>query len=163
MNLWDNLPGHARVWVYGANRRLSDQELTLVKNQLEDFCADWAAHGAKLACGFNILYDQLVILAVDEQQAAASGCSIDSSVRVIREIDANLNIDLFNRLRAFVVRENGLETYSPSEFKTALEANQINADTAVIDPLVLNLDQMNQEFIKPVSDTWLKKYSVMTN
>lgn len=158
MNLWDNLPGNARVWVYGANRRLSDRELTLVKNQLEEFCADWAAHGAKLACGFNIFYDQLIILAVDEQRATASGCSIDSSVRVIREIDANLNIDLFNRLRAFVVRESELETFSPSEFKAALEANQINEDTGVIDPLVATLDQMNQEFIKPVSDTWLKKY-----
>lgn len=158
MNLWDNLPGNARVWVYGASRRLSDHELTLVKNQLEDFCADWAAHGAKLACGFNILYDQLIILAVDEQQAAASGCSIDSSVRVIREIDANLNIDLFNRLRAFVVRENALQTFSTSEFKAALEANQINEDTGVIDPLVATLDQMNQEFIKPVAHTWLKKY-----
>lgn len=158
MNNWDKLADNARVWLYAANRPLTDAEVSSVNTILDRFCDEWAAHGAKLDCGFQVLYHQIIVLAVDEASAAASGCSIDTSVQVFREIDAQLDIDLFNRLRSYAVDGNRLRTMQPHEVKSAVADKQLQPQSEFIDMLVTTKADVMNQLRKPMSQTWLSKY-----
>ena len=81
-----HLAEHSRVWVYQANRFLSDQEIVAISNALSQFIESWNAHGASLYAGFEIISSRFVVLAVDEEKALASGCSIDKSVHFFQKI-----------------------------------------------------------------------------
>jgi hypothetical protein len=54
------------------------------------------------------LYNQLIVLSVDDSSLGASGCSIDSSVKFIKELGTELKVDFFNRM--YVLISNGEET-----------------------------------------------------
>ena len=69
----------ARTWVYKSARNLSKAEQKLVREQGLSFTSTWAAHGAPLDATVDVLYDRFVVIAVDEEQAQASGCSLDKS------------------------------------------------------------------------------------
>ncbi len=79
------LPESSRVWIYQANRSLSEQELQEINTKLEDFITQWTAHGANLKASFEIRYKRFIILALDQELNAASGCSIDASVHFIQQ------------------------------------------------------------------------------
>ncbi len=94
---FEKLPPHSRIWVYQSDRPFSVDEEKVISGSLITFCSQWEAHGSPLQTSFKIEYHQFVILAVDESSAGASGCSIDGSVRVLKELGNHLSIDFFDR------------------------------------------------------------------
>ncbi|MBO6515228.1 MAG: hypothetical protein JJ975_01585 [Bacteroidia bacterium] len=158
MNNWDSLGDDAKVWFYGSQRTLTPHEQTEIKNYLDQFCSTWAAHGAQLNCGFNILHDRFIVLAVDEASASATGCSIDKSVHAFQEIDSNYQLDLFNRLRSYQLVDNAIQPHDSTSIKSGLKTGKITARSSMINPLVSNLGQVRRQLVQPLSDTWLSKY-----
>lgn len=158
MNNWQDLSPDSKVWVYGASRMLTKEEQNSIMAYLDQFCNEWAAHGAKLQCGFDILHDCIIVLAVDEHSAAASGCSIDKSVHAFQHIDKTHQLDLFNRLRNYNLNNDEVTFMSPSEVKAKLETGELTAQSRFVDPLVSTLSDVRQQLVKPIESTWLKKY-----
>ena len=103
------MPYYARVWVYQTNKNLSDSEVQIIQQVLENQINNWAAHGASLAGSVQVLYNRFVIVAVDEMQNQASGCSIDASTRWLKDLGAEMNLDFFDRSVAFL-QNNELKT-----------------------------------------------------
>jgi hypothetical protein len=104
--LFPNLPEHSRVWLYLADRKLDATEAQYVNEQMQHFLSNWAAHNKKLTCDGVLLFNQYLILAVNEDIESASGCSIDSSVRFVKSLGQELNIDFFNRLKVMVIEND---------------------------------------------------------
>src|SRR6478735_5232237 len=88
---------HSRVWIYQADKKLSDQEVQRIQQELDDFTISWTAHNAQLKARAEIRYNRFLILIVDESQAGASGCSIDKSVNFMKQLEQQFGINLFDR------------------------------------------------------------------
>src|SRR5690606_41648575 len=88
-----------RIWIYQSNRELSEQEVALAENKLHGFTEQCKAHGKELAARAEVRYNRLVILFLNEDLEAASGCSIDSSLRFLKVIEVELGIVLFDRMQ----------------------------------------------------------------
>ena len=41
---FDSLPDHARILIYPSNRKLSEEEVSLVKERTSEFLTQWTAH-----------------------------------------------------------------------------------------------------------------------
>ena len=92
------LPDHSRVWVYQADRFFTEAEEAIVEKQLDYFIHGWTAHSKQLVATGLIAFRKFLILMVDEKSEAASGCSIDSSVRMIQDLEVKLACSFFDRL-----------------------------------------------------------------
>src|SRR5688572_6519605 len=96
----------SRVWIYQSNRLFSLQEALQIEDLLGQFNAGWHSHGAKVKGHADLLFGQFILLMADETAAGVSGCSTDSSVRLIKEIEKAFNVNLFDRqLLAFLVKD----------------------------------------------------------
>ncbi len=158
MNNWNEIEKDGRIWFYGANRRLIEDEKALIEKELDAFCANWAAHGEKLKCGYSIENNQFLLLAVDEGVAHASGCSIDSSVAIIRKLDESLKLDLFNRLNVFLLNEDNVKTVSHQEVKEMINSSQLDADSKLVNTLPKNMGDWLDRSNVLLSESWLNKY-----
>lgn len=103
---FEQLQDDARIWSYQSDRLLSITEVNWIKEQLEQFLPEWAAHGTKLKAYGDVLNAAHVVLVVDESAHNASGCSIDSSVRFMKSLEKELGVSFFNRL-SMLVEDDG--------------------------------------------------------
>src|SRR5215217_3234812 len=87
----------SRVWVYQSNRAFTNDEVKAIEQTLTDFTVHWKAHGHQLDAKAEVLYNFFIVFVVDEASAGVTGCSIDSSVRIIKELEQQYQVDLFNR------------------------------------------------------------------
>ncbi len=151
----EQLDPRSRVWIYGASRPLTPAEQERILPILQRFAQEWVSHDRQLRAGAEILYDRFVVLAVDETQAGASGCSIDKSVHFLKALQADLGVDLFDRMR-FSYRNTAGEvaTLPREEFAAAYAAGQIDDRTPVFDPLVTTLGALHEQFEKPLQESW---------
>lgn len=155
MSALNRLPGESRVWIYGAERALSEVEVITIRAELQDFVANWVSHRRELDAAADVLHDRFLVIAVDESKAEASGCSIDGSVRFLQELGARLGIDFFNRM-IFSYRDDAgaIHTVPREEFKVRYKAGQLENETIVFDPLVKELGELRQIFERPLEDSW---------
>ncbi len=151
----------ARIWVYQANRQLTDSEAITAEKYLESAINQWAAHGASLLASATVLHNRFVIIALDENQNAASGCSIDASTRWFKELGEALNIDFFDRSQAYFDGEE-IKTFSVFQSKKAVESELISPETIIFNnnTLATLSDLLSKWKIKAIDAPTLKRFFV---
>lgn len=152
-----DLSPESRVWIYQADRQLNDGEIAIINERLKNFCVSWTAHNMALKADFDILHGRFIVLAVDETQTDASGCSIDKSVRELKELSAQLNVDLFNRMNLSYLSDGMVKTINMNEIPEAFKNREINEDTIFFNTLANTLETLNSTFRLPLKSHWANR------
>jgi len=155
---FEKLPPHSRIWIYQADRSFSVDEEKIISDSLLNFCSQWEAHGNPLQTSFKIEYHQFVILVVDESSAGASGCSIDGSVRVLKELGNNLNIDFFDRRRVAFLENEKILSYSFNQLKSLFGSGELTSVSQTFNNLVASKAEWEINWKTSVQKSWLTKY-----
>lgn len=147
-------PAEARVWVFMAERSLTIPEMLVVDTYLQQFVPQWKAHGDALKADFELIDNQFVVIAVDETPAAATGCSIDSMTRFIKEIERKLGISFSNRMLISYIENDQIATESLANFKQKVKEGSITKNTIVYNNSVSNLSDFWDHWKEPIQDSW---------
>ncbi|NCD70825.1 ABC transporter ATPase [Mucilaginibacter agri] len=146
---------NSRVWIYQADRELSNNEVTELQQQLNSFTQSWTAHNNQLKAAAEIRYNRFIILVVDESQAGASGCSIDKSVNFMKQVEQHYNINLFDRFNLAYRSSNGALLSAPrAQFEELIKQGAINQDTIVFNNLVQTLADLDTKWEVPFKNSW---------
>ncbi|GAA4780971.1 hypothetical protein GCM10023231_05310 [Olivibacter ginsenosidimutans] len=146
-----------RIWIYQASRPLNEREEEMVWNKLAQFTAQWKAHGVPLAATVEIRYHLFIILSVDQSHAMPSGCSIDTSVRLLKELEQELRISLFDRMQIAYRAEDDIRVVSRTQFEQLIADGKITADTIVFNNLASNKDELAKQWEVPFKQSWHAK------
>jgi hypothetical protein len=156
-NYPEDFSPESRVWVYQTNRVLSAEEVTTAKAKLDLFTANWLSHADKVKGGYMVIPDGFIILYADIAVTEVSGCSTDSSVRVIKELEAAGNFGLFDRqILAFIINEE-MVRIPLSKLTAAISENKINPDTLYFNNMVQTLADLKTNWQVPAGNSWLSK------
>ena len=154
---YQELAVHSRVWIYQTDRRLSDAEVNEIQAHGAKFIDQWAAHGSELQAAFEVFYNQFIVLFADETQVKASGCSIDSSVRFIKELEKHYQLDLFNRLNLKYKEGSEIKMMPMADFQKQLEEGVLNEETTVFNNLIETKGDFETKWEVPVKESWHKQ------
>ena len=137
-----------------SDRELTGAECTAIQAKATAFAAEWAAHGKALASAAEVRFNRFLVLMVDEGYNAASGCSIDTSVRFVKQLESAYGIDFFDRMLVAYRTDNGnISTTSMHKLKDLLAEGQINEYTAVFNNLVRNKSELDTAWEVPLKDS----------
>lgn len=151
----EHFPPASRLWFYIAARPLTEAEAEATKSALERFAAQWTAHDHALNAFAELFAQQAIILCVDETQADASGCSIDSSTRFLQQLSRQLNVDLFDRMIFGWLNEAGDVRFSHrDELVTKFRDGIIHPDTLMLNTLSPTLGELKSTWIRPLHQSW---------
>ena len=147
----------SRVWVYQSHRLLTLGEALNLEDLLQHFADNWKSHGTPVKGAAYLFFGQFIVLMADETATGVSGCSTDSSVRFIKEIEKLFGITLFDRTAlAFVVKDK-VQVLPLSQLTYSYENGFIQADTLYFNNLVQTRAELETKWIIPVSDSWLAR------
>lgn len=153
----EDFSGNSRVWIYQSNRLFSLHEAFQIEDMLKNFVSTWHTHGTPVTGFGNLFFGQFIVLIADETRSGVSGCSTDSSVRMIKDIEQLFNVHMFDRLLlGFIVKER-VQMIPVAQLSYALENNFIEPTTLYFNNTVLTLDQLKESWLIPVKDSWLAK------
>ena len=152
------MAAHARVWVYKSATTFTSEQREAILSLGVEFTRTWAAHGAQLDACVDVLHDHFVVVAVDEQQAMASGCSIDKSVQFVRALEADLQIQLTDRMVVFYESDGAITSCRVPQVEALVASGELTADTIVFDDLVSTMADLNARFRVKLRESWLVRY-----
>ena len=148
----------SRVWIYQANRSLTDDEITNISLKLHQFLEQWTAHGSDLKAGFEIKYKRFIVIALDQEQAAASGCSIDASVHFIQQLEKEYKIDLLDKMNVSYKQGDFIAHKTLTDFKKMAKDRAVSRNTIVFNNLVTNIAEYKENWEVPASESWHSRF-----
>jgi len=152
------LPDSSRVWVYQANRSFSKEELQELEGELKVFIEDWTAHGSDLEAGYEIRYKRFIILALDQTQTSASGCSIDASVHFIQQLEKKYDVQLLDKMNVSY-KQGEFIAYKPLiDFKKMAKQKAVSLNTIVFNNLVANKGEYIEHWEVPAAESWHSRF-----
>lgn len=151
------LPAQTRVWIYQSNQPLHAELIPAIRQAAQTFARQWISHNNQLRAAADILFNQFVVLMVDESQAGASGCSIDKSVAFIKHLQAELGVDFFDRMTFTYLEGDQVHTANRELFTSRYQEGIITDETQVFDTLVSTKEAFDKGFIKPLAQSWHKR------
>jgi len=159
-NQFENMHPESRIWIYQSNRSLEAAEIEKIQADLDAFTKQWASHSRQLKASARVINKHFLVLAADETQADASGCSIDSSVQFVKQLGAKYNLNLFDRMTfAYADNETGeVELCSNINFGEKYKQGEISDDTKVFDTLVKTKADLDKSFLKPLKESWHARF-----
>jgi hypothetical protein len=160
--LFGELSPESRVWVYTGSRAFTAAEEVFVSKALKDFCAEWAAHGQALKSSFKIESHQFIIMAVDEDFHSPSGCSIDSSVGVMRQIHQATGVDLLDRSKVPFYIQNEVKLIPVPGLKQQFQQGQLHPESVTFNTLVATKAEFDACWQMAAEKTWMSKYLTKT-
>jgi hypothetical protein len=157
----EDFSDQSRVWIYQSNRLFTLSEALKLEEIIDDFIKNWNSHGTPVKGFGNLLFGQFIILMADEKNTTVSGCSTDSSVRLIKVIEEVFKVSMFDRTQlAFILKEK-IQLLPLSQVPYALEHKFIDAETLFFDHSVSNKKELTERWIVSLSNSWLgKRYLV---
>ena len=157
------IPSHfaptSRIWIYQSSRPFSSTESVQIQKSIDEFISAWTAHGAAVKGIGLIAFNQFIILVADESHTQVSGCSTDSSVHFIQQVQQTWNTDFFNRRTLAFWMQDEVRLLDMGDLPGAMENQTIQAETLYFNNLVATLQDWINQWIQPVGESWIaKKY-----
>ena len=157
---FENLHSHSRVWIYQSNRKFTTQEVEFITEKAILFTNQWTKHGSDLQGSFVIKYNQFLILAVDEGFNNVSGCSIDSSVRFVKELEKFMGVDMMNKMNISFKDDDHINIVTMSDFKEFIKSNKITSETIVFNNMISTKEELETQWEVSVNNSWHKRFLV---
>jgi len=152
---FSQLPGHGRLWVFPASRDLTEAEANACLEAVDEFLATWSAHGAPLRSARELRDRRFLLVGVDVDAEAPSGCSIDKLVNRLKALGADMNVDLIDHAPVWYRDGGVVRTVPRGEFRALAAAGKVSADVPVFDTSLTKVSQVREHALeRPAAETW---------
>jgi hypothetical protein len=155
---FENLPPESKIWIYQSNRKFTEAEMNEIDSALQTFIENWAAHGTGLEASYQLKYNRFIILAVDQEHQMATGCSIDSSVQFIQDLEKKYEVDLLDKMNVTFKLGEHIAHKSLIDFKKMAKDKAVSENTIVFNNLVNTIEEWNENWEVPAGDSWHSRF-----
>jgi len=155
---FENMPDESRIWIYQSNRKFSDDEMAEIESDLKTFVENWAAHGTGLEASYSLQYNRFIILAVNQEVQSATGCSIDSSVQFIQQLEQKYSVDLLDKMNVTFKLGEHIAHKPLVEFKKMAKEKAVSANTIVFNNLVNTIGEWHEYWEVPARESWHSRF-----
>jgi hypothetical protein len=127
-----------------------------IEELLKEFILQWKSHGVPVKGEAQLFFGQFIVFIADETATGVSGCSTDSSVRLIKDIDERFGVNMFDRTTlAFVIKDK-IQLLPMNQLQYAFDNGLLNGDDLYFNNLVQTKEELETKWIVPVKNSWLK-------
>lgn len=158
MITYESLSKDSRVWIYQSNRELTESESQFVESKISYFVSQWTSHQQELKAWGKLFHNRFIVIMVDENLAGASGCSIDKSVALVKEIEQYVNADFFDRFNFAYLENENIISVSKIDFELLFKEGKIDSDTFVFNNLVKTKEEFESKWKVKIKDSWHKNF-----
>jgi len=155
---FETLPEESRIWIYQSNRKFSEEEVTEIEESLKAFLESWAAHGAALEASYQLKYNRFIIIAINQEVQAATGCSIDASVQFIQALEQKFSVDLLDKMNVTFKLGEHIAYKTLIDFKKMAKEKAVSANTVVFNNLVNTVGEWQDYWEVPAGESWHSRF-----
>ncbi len=150
-----NFDEDSKIWIYQSNRDFTPIETAEIRQKLKTFASQWTSHDTPLMADADVFLNRFIVFTVNTDHSNASGCSIDKSVAIVRQLENEYNIQLFDRLNLAWKVKDEIHSAHYMQFIKLIEEGALNSDTIIFNNTITHLKELKTHWQIPAKESWL--------
>lgn len=150
-----------KYWIFQYRTALNQDLSEALSKGVNFILEKWHAHGTPLDAEWKLIRNQFLFIHLSDASAHASGCSIDRLTREIQTLNTELNLEVCGAEHIFY-EDTEMNQFMPvhfTEIESALLHGKIKSESLIADTSLGGTENA-QALLRPLQETWLKKYMV---
>ena len=152
-----SLKKNSRVWVFQSLDFIDDLLVEEIKEKISIFLNQWKSHQTDFKSSFEIRYNTFIIIAADES-SLVSGCSIDSLINFIKDLENSFELQLLDKLHVKYIENGKIITKHLNQFKIYCQSLGKNHNLVVFNNLVKDINELENNWQVDIKNSWHKRY-----
>ena len=152
-----SLNKNSRVWVFQSLFHIDDVLVEEIKEKLRIFLNEWKSHQKDFKSSFEIRYNTFIIVAADESNLV-SGCSIDSLINFIKELENSYDLQLLDKLHVKYIENGKIITKHLNQFMIHCQSLEENENLIVFNNLVKDINELENDWKVDIRNSWHNRY-----
>ena len=154
---FNSLNKNSRVWIFQSINSIEQHTIESIKEKLKLFLNEWKSHQNDFESSFEIRYNTFIIIAADESNMV-SGCSIDSLINFIRDLENSYKLQLLDKMHVKFIENKSINTMHLNEFKSMCKNLELNQNLIVFNNLVKNIYELETNWEVDIKNSWHKRF-----
>lgn len=157
-----DIPSGYEVKVFVAENPFSEQSLSEIFNNSNEFFENWRCHSKYVDGVAWILDNQIFIIGSNTKQISKlSGCSMDARLHFVSSLEQSLEMSIINSGKIFAKSSEAsrIQSYSRREFIdhfSSVDESSLE-ESLVVNTMISHSDQLHDELIIPINHSWHAK------
>lgn len=152
---FEQLPDHGRLWVFPLSRDLEGDEPDRCMTVVDGFLDQWAAHGVALRAAREVRDGRFLLVGVDVDAEAPSGCSIDALVGRLRSLGQELGLTFIDHNPVWFRETDQVRTATRAEFRALATEGAVSSESHVFDTTITTVLQARDGSLeRPAAESW---------
>ena len=152
-----SLEKNSRVWVFQSLDFIDDRLVEEIKEKISSFLSKWKSHQKDFKSSFEIRYNTFIIIAADEGNLV-SGCSIDSLINFIKDLENSYELQLLDKLHVKYIENGKIITQHLNQFKIYCQGLGKNDNLVVFNNLVKDINELENNWQVNIKDSWHNRF-----
>ena len=152
-----SLEKNSRVWVFQSLDFIDDRLVEEIKEKISSFLSKWKSHQKDFKSSFEIRYNTFIIIAADEGNLV-SGCSIDSLINFIKDLENSYELQLLDKLHVKYIENGKIITQHLNQFKIYCKSLGKNDNLVVFNNLVKDINELENNWQVNIKDSWHNRF-----
>jgi len=152
-----SLEKNSRVWVFQSLDFIDDRLVEEIKEKISSFLSKWKSHQKDFKSSFEIRYNTFIIIAADEGNLV-SGCSIDSLINFIKDLENSYELQLLDKLHVKYIENGKIITQHLNQFKIYCQSLEKNDNLIVFNNLVKDINELENNWQVNIKDSWHNRF-----
>lgn len=154
---YKKFPENSKVWIYQSSQPLDEDDVNFLKVKIDDFVSNWESHGSLLKADFDVFHQLFVVFFVDEQGGRMCGSAQDRAVRLMKELEQELEVEFLNRMNLAYLKNDKAVPFIMNDFSKLLESGAINDNSIVFNNTITTKKEFDTVWKTPLKDSWYKQ------
>ena len=155
---FNELPDTAKVWVYQLSTKLNSDQKEIVRELSEVFLDQWESHGIPVQGSVDILNDLFIRVSAFTDEASMCGRAQDAQVRLAKELEDELNVELTNRMLLAFSVDGEEKIVHMNDVPDLVAAGEISGSTPFYNNLIQSKKEYNDGWETQAENSWLARY-----
>ena len=152
-----SLEKNSRVWVFQSLDFIDDRLVEEIKEKISSFLSKWKSHQKDFKSSFEIRYNTFIIIAAEEGNLV-SGCSIDSLINFIKDLENSYELQLLDKLHVKYIENGKIITQHLNQFKIYCQSLGKKDKLIVFNNLVKDINELENNWQVNIKDSWHNRF-----
>ena len=154
-----SLNKNSRVWVFQSVTLIDNYIVENIKEKLKLFLSEWKSHQNNVTSSFEIISNTFIIIAADENNLV-SGCSIDSLVNFVKELENTHDLQLLDKFHVKFIKNGEIHTLHLNDFKILCKKLKSDEKLVVYNNLINNIYELENNWKVDIRNSWHNRFLI---
>lgn len=151
---YNDLSPEAKVWVYPSSRKFYPQELTPIKNKIENFINN---QKDEIKICYLFLYDRFIIFLIDQNNSSINNY-IEKQVSFILNLQQEYKVTLLDKMNICFKQGEFIQYKEVKDLKKLVKNKSLSSKTIVFDNLIQTKAELESYWEVPITKSWYSRF-----